>query len=113
MLQKIAKRIEKEINQARDYCQQAYLIKNKHPETSTLFLTLAGEEIDHAKRLLKEGERLINLKQVLPYEHKDMVVTDTDKDAEMCKHIWEWERRLANEAIAELTYKISMFREVT
>ena len=113
MLKKIAKRIEKEIAQARDYCQQAYLIKAKHPETSTLFLTLATEELDHAKRLLKEGERLINLKQVLPYEHKDAVAIDTNNETEMCKHIWEWERRLANEEISELSYKISVFREVT
>lgn len=116
MLKKLAKRIQKEINQAEDYCMQAYLVKHHEPDTAQLFVELATEEIDHAKRLLKEGERLISAKSVhiLPYETKEAIekkiATDMDGEYRKCKTIWEWEQRIAMETISEIMYKLSQFR---
>ena len=110
MLKKIAKRIEKEINQAQDYCQQALLIKHDASSTADLFTQLASEEITHAKKLLREGQRLIDDEQLKSYDDKN-----TTYDAahyEKCKHIWEWEQRLAVERIAEVEYKLSMYRSM-
>ena len=116
MLKKLAKRIQKEISQAEDYCTQAFLVKHKDETTAQLFVELAGEEIDHAKRLLKDGERLINQKSthVRPYEITAKSVTDTDAEEHLkkCKIIWEWEQRIAMETISEIMYKLSQFHSM-
>lgn len=111
MLKKLAKRIDKELRQAEDYCEQAYLVKHKSSETADLFTTLANEEIDHAKRLLKEGQRLITAKNVMSYD-KARETTETDHEKH-CHVIWEWEHRMAMETISELEYKLSRYRSMS
>lgn len=110
MLKKIAKRVEKEINQAEDYCTQAMLIKHDCPSTADLFTQLSAEEITHAKKLLREGQRLIDDKQLKSYD-KD-VAESSDAHYEKCRVIWEWEHRIATERIADIEYKLSMYRSM-
>ena len=116
MLMKLAKRIQKEINQAEDYCTQAFLIKSEDEATAKLFVDLASEEIDHAKRLLEAGMRLIDAKNphVLPYEIRTNleknVAMDMDTHFKETKIAWRWEHRIAIDAINEITYKLSQFR---
>lgn len=109
MLKKLAKRINKEIAQAEDYCTQAMLIKHDSAATADLFVALAGEELTHAEKLLREGHRLIEDKALKTYEKEAMAA---DSDHEKCKHIWEWENRIASECIAEIRYKLSLYRSV-
>lgn len=109
MLKKIAKRIEKELEQAADYCEQAMLVKHKSTPLSELFATLSGEEIVHAEKLLREGQRLVDEKHGDMY----MIKEHDEKDVawhEKCKAIWEWEHRLAMDRIAEIKYKLQMYR---
>lgn len=119
MLKKLAKRIEKEISQAEDYCQQAYLVKHEDEKTAKLFIDLCTEEIDHAKRLFAEGERLIDSRNphVLPYEikmnlEKSNVAMDMDTHFKECKAIWKWEQRTGMERIAEILYRVSQFQSM-
>lgn len=111
MLKKIAKRINKEIEQAEDYCEQAMLIKHEAASTADLFTQLSAEEITHAKKLLREGQRLIDDKQLKSYDKDEHSEYDT-AHYEKCKVIWEWEHRLATERIAEIEYKLSMYRSM-
>lgn len=109
MLKKLAKRINKELAQAEDYIEQAYLVKTKDSQTSELFANLATEEIDHARRLLKEGQRLVATKNVNNYDRMAKTeVEDTWHDN--CKIIWEWEHRIATDCILKLEYKLSKYR---
>lgn len=116
MLKKLAKRIQKEINQAEDYCMQAYLVKHDEVETAQLFVELSRGEIDHAKKLLAEGVRLIKTQSihVLPYETKEAmhqkVAMDITAEFNDCKKIWDWEQRIAMETITEIEYKLNQFR---
>lgn len=113
MLKKIAKRINKEIEQARDYIDQAYLIKHKSAETAELFVTLAKEEIDHAKRLLKEGQRIATGEGSLArmaYDLSQKNEVTEERWHEKCKVIWEWEHRMVMDDISEIEYKISQYR---
>lgn len=111
MLKKLAKRINKELEQAEDYCTQAMLVKSHSASTAELFATLSSEEIEHAEKLLREGHRLINEKAIKSYDKEH---TDEHEEAhhEKCKHIWEWEHRIASERIAEIKYKLSMYRSM-
>lgn len=118
MLKKLAKRIEKEINQAEDYCTQAFLVKHEDEKTAKLFIELCTEEIDHAKRLFADGERLINSgsPHVLPYEVKmnleKNVAMDMDAHIRECKAVWKWEQRTGMERIAEIMYRVSQFQSM-
>lgn len=109
MLKKLAKRITWELEQAEDYMEQAYLVKHKNSDTAELFTTLSVEEIDHAKRLLKEGQRLINNKDSSTLDKK-MTDEMSERWHEKCKIIWEWETRMAMDRIAEIEYKLSRYR---
>lgn len=110
MLKKLAKRINKELEQAEDYCTQALLIKHEAPTTAELFVTLSGEEITHAEKLLREGHRLIEAKSLKTYDGEHTMTEDADH--EKCKHIWDWEHRIASERIAEIKYKLSTYRNI-
>lgn len=113
MLKKLAKRIEKELAQAADYCEQATLIKHHHTKTADLFAELAAEEIVHAEKLLREGQRLVDEKSTTYYDMSKMPKTEAETaDHEKCKHIWEWEHRMAMDTISELKYKLSLFRNL-
>lgn len=114
MLKKIAKRINKELEQAEDYCTQAMLIHDDYTTVAELFADLSAEEIDHAKRLLKEGEKLITAKRGMSYSRTERtaVPQDTEKETEKCKAIWEWEHRIAMERISEIEYKLSKMRSM-
>lgn len=111
MLKKIAKRITKEVEQAKDYIEQAYMIKYEHREVADLFITLASEEIVHAERLLKAGFNMIMTKDTDLYVMSENKPKDmTDSHFEKCKAIWDWENRLMGEEIAALKYKISNYK---
>lgn len=111
MLKKIAKRINKELEQAEDYCTQAMLVKPHSASTSELFATLSSEEITHAEKLLREGQRLIDDKALKSYD-KETKPEHEEAYHEKCKYIWEWEHRIASERIAEIKYKLSMYRSM-
>lgn len=111
MLKKLAKRIQKELDQACDYAEQAMLVKNKSSQTAELFATLSEEELVHAEKLLREGHRLVKAKEGGSYDStKAVKSTEELISEEHCKAIWEWETRLADDAIAECRFKLSMFR---
>lgn len=110
MLKKIAKRIEKEIAQAEDYCHQAFIIKHNYSTTAELFVQLASEELVHAKKLLREGQKLIDDKALMPHDNNTKETDDVYY--EKCKHIWEWEYRIAMERVSELEYKLNMYRSI-
>ena len=108
MLKKLAKRIEMELKQADDYIEQAYLVKHKSSMTADLFLLLSSEEIEHAEKLLKEGQRLVN-ESSSDYKYLDETSKE-DTSIDKCKVIWEWETRLAMDKVLEIKYKISTYR---
>lgn len=108
MLKKLAKRIEKELAQAEDYCEQAYLVMNDYPATAEVFCTLCTEELQHAETLLKEGQRLVDGNKL-----KHMTKTEEDEtstEEHDCKVIWKWEHRTAMNRILEIKYKVNQFR---
>lgn len=105
MLKKIAKRITWEVNQAEDYVTQAYLVKLKCPDLASVFIELASEEIAHAKRLFKKGNELIENGKITELDD-----TMTETQIEIKEAIWEWEYRVMMERVAELEYKIVLFR---
>lgn len=100
MLKKIAKRINKELAQAEDYVEQAFLVKDRYKHLADTFALLAKEEIQHAERLIKEGKMM--------YEMNTTDETMNEHKAH-CKTIWEWEMRLVNEEILKLNYKLSKY----
>lgn len=109
MLKKLAKRINKELEQARDYIHQAYLVRDKSTQTAELFATLADEELIHAEKLLREGKRLVDSNKAYSYEK----TTKTEAEeawAEKCKVIWEWETRVAMEEVSECRRMLSAYR---
>lgn len=117
MLKKLAKRIECELKQADDYIEQAFLVKHKSKTTADLFASLCGEEIEHAEKLLREGQNLIadDVSEVRNYLYEDYDGRDKDKVNEVklkCIDIWEWETRLAMERVLELKYKLSQYRSM-
>lgn len=109
MLKKLAKRINKELQQAEDYCEQAFLVREKSSQTADLFVELSNDEIKHAEKLLAEGKRLIDTHRLHSYDK----TAKTEDDAaweNKCKIIWEWEYRVAMDRAAEIKYKLSMYR---
>lgn len=109
MLKKIAKRINKELAQAFDYMEQAYLVRDKSSSLADLFLSLSEEELVHAEKLLREGRKMVESHNVYDYSKADR--TDIKDEREVkCKIIWEWETRIAMEQIAECRYKLSKFK---
>ena len=79
--------------------------------TADLFMSLCDEEVEHAEKLLKEGQRLLtdmpsDITRYLDEEAKEPIVHDK------CKAIWEWETRLAMERVLELKYKLSQYRNM-
>ena len=109
MLKKLAKRIELELHQAEDYAEQMFLVKHKSSSTADLFASLCGEEIEHAEKLLKEGQRLVNdmSSDVIKYLDED---SKDGPSHDKCKIIWDWETRLAMTDILNLKYKLSQYR---
>ena len=100
MLCKIAKKLREEIKMAREYCHEAVLVRSKSAETADLFIMLAGEELEHAKKLLKEAERIVHGESFKDEEHEEML------------KIYEWEHDFAVEEIAEINSKISFYKNM-
>lgn len=109
MLKKIAKRINWELEQARDYMEQALLVKNENSQVADLFAMLAEEELVHAEKLLREGHRIIDAVKMTSYDRNEKT-EDVNNYKEKCKIIWEWEHRLAVEQISECRYKLSKYK---
>lgn len=105
MLKKLAKRIEKHVSMAEDYEEQAMLIKHDDSMISETFMSLASEEINHAEKLLKEGQRIIETKRLKTYDESESSV-----NYEHCKAIWDWEYRTVSNRLSELRYKLSLVR---
>ena len=106
MLKKLAKRIEKHVRMAEDYEEQAMLIRHDDNTVFETFISLANDEINHAEKLLKEGQRIIESKRLKMY-HEDQTHT---VDYEKCKVMWDWEYRTASDRLTELRYKLSLVR---
>jgi rubrerythrin len=69
MLKKILKRLDWEIAQAKDYVEQAFIVKPESHTLADLFIELSKEEMSHAEKLMREGNNLIaNMK-----EHDDFI----------------------------------------
>ena len=93
MLKKLAKRITKEVHQAQDYVEQAFIVKSSAPTIADLFIELAKDNIRHAEKMFDIGK-----------EH-----AEKHTDAQH-KEIWQWEYRLMMEDIVEVKNKIMHFR---
>lgn len=111
MLKRLAKYVDKEIRQAQDYIEQAYIVKDDSPRTGDMFITLAEEELQHAEKILAEGKRIIDTTKVMSY-NKDIKAEEIDHWDEKCKIIWEWEKRLASDYISTCRHKISMYKNI-
>lgn len=109
MLKMLAKYVHAELVQSEDYCIKAMLTRKENATISEMFHTLATEELNHAKKLLKEGNRLISDKMLKTYD-----VTDESKevDYEKCKVIWDWEHELAVEKIQKIESNLKSYRGV-
>lgn len=106
MLEQLAKMIDMELAAAVRYCEHAYMTKDNYQQTAELFATLSSEEIAHAEKLIREGQRIVDNKERAIYDSKDTA----DVMYERCKIIWDWEIKLANKEIAEIRYKLSVIR---
>lgn len=93
MLKKLAKRITKEVRQAEDYIEQAFIVRTECPSIADLFIDLAKEEIRHAEKLFDAGHDYAA-------KHKDATHTE----------IWKWEHRLMMDDILDAKHKISNYR---
>lgn len=94
MLKKIIKRIEKELDQACDYTEQAFKVKHDCLTLGDLFLELAKEEVNHAERLMKEGHSLASTKM-----SEDEFIP-----------VWKWMITKYNEKINDLNVKMNRYR---
>ena len=112
MLKKLAKRIEKELIQAEDYIEQAFLIRHNSIETATLFLQLSVDELNHVEKLLKEGNRIIESNKSSMYYDKSTKIEDEEVYKEKCKIIWDWEYRTSMERVMDIKLKISYFKQI-
>lgn len=112
MLKKLAKRIEKELIQAEDYIEQAFLVKYKSVETANLFLQLSLDELGHVEKLLKEGNRIIESNKSSMYYDKAIKSEDEEVYKEKCKIIWDWEYRTSTERVMDIKLKISYFKQI-
>lgn len=108
MLKTIAKHIEAELNTAQNYCKEAMLMKSIYPTVSQLLIGLSADELNHAKKLMREGQRLVDDKTSKLYTGHD----SDEKYIEKCKHIWEWEHQLATEKIAQIEHDIISCRGI-
>ena len=111
MLKKIAKRIHKEIIQANDYMEQAFVTKDKCPSLSDNFATLSEEELVHAEKLIREGKKLVDSHNTYAYNKMDSTMSD-EEWKKKCQTIWEWQSRLAIEEINECRYKLAKYKGV-
>lgn len=68
MLKILAKYVEAELMQAEEYCHKAMLLKKESASVSETLYTLANEELNHAKKLLREGNKIISDKSVKTFE---------------------------------------------
>lgn len=113
MLKKIAKRIHKEIIQANDYMEQAFIIKDKNISLANMFAMLSEEELVHAEKLMREGKKVVESHNIHSYNKKNETEHTDDSDwQKKCEAVWEWECHFANEAISECRYKLSKFKGV-
>ena len=94
MLKKILKRIDKEIEAAKDYVDQAFKVKNDRHSLSDLFIELAKEEIIHAEKLIKEGNSIMSS------------LTEPDEFIP----VWKWMCHKNTGCINDLNVKINHYR---
>ena len=102
MIKTVLRYVEKELKAGEEYIEVACIKKHHDMTTAELFISLAGEELGHAERLLKQGQVLADKihpnKESPEYEHDIK-----------CLAIWEWEKEKALEEIAELRADIHGF----
>lgn len=97
-----------ELAQAEDYCNQAYVVMNDYPTIAELFCSLSLEELSHAEKLLKEGQKLIDEEKLKHLTRTEETET-TDKQHD-CKVIWKWEHKNAMKRLLEIKYKVNQFK---
>lgn len=111
MLKKIAKRVHKEITQAFDYMEQAFVTKDKNASLAELFAMLSEEELVHAEKLLREGKKVIESHSKYMYDKTEKSMSEEEWEKK-CQAIWEWECRLATDEIGECRFKLSKFKSM-
>lgn len=103
MILTVIKFIRRELKEAEEYIKLAYEKKKCCPTTADLFITLAGEELSHADRLMKRGAELAS-KIVLNKDDKNY------EEEHKRQVIWEWEKEQAIEEMNALRTEIGNFK---
>lgn len=113
MLKKLAKRIDKELNLACDYVEQAMLVKHDHRELADLFMSLAAERTEDIEKMYRVGFNLIDQKDDNVYSRpQSQSERERSKYSqfEEAKTIWDWEYRISNEKVSDLKQKIQNYK---
>lgn len=114
MLKKLAKRINKELDMACDYVEQANLLKYEHRDVADLFISLAGEKVEDIDRLYRAGYSMIEQKKDGIYSRQsntqERESSNKSSHFDEAKTIWDWEYRISSEKLQELKQKISNYK---
>lgn len=115
MLKKLAKRINKEMNMACDYMDQAMLLKYEDREMADAFVALASERADDIERMYRLGFNHIEQKKGNDNYSRSSTRETEDAEAKKLKYdeaktIWDWEYRISNEKLQELKHKITNYK---
>ena len=94
MLKKILKRVDWEVEQAKDYIEQAFIVKHDCQTLADLFIELAKEEISHAEKLMREGN----------------TISVTKSEPDEFHHVWKWMERKYTDCINDMHVKINRYR---
>ena len=109
MLKILAKYVEAELIQAEEYCHKAMLLKRDSASVSETLYTLATEELNHAKKLLREGNKIISDKTVRTFDGDIQV---DDAYYEKCKTIWQWEHEISMDKLHRIERELESYRGV-
>lgn len=109
MLKILAKYVEAELMQAEEYCHKAMLLKKESVSVSETLYTLANEELNHAKKLLREGNKIISDKSVKTFETNVQI---DDAYFEKCKIIWQWEHEMSMDKVRRIERELEAYRGV-
>lgn len=95
-----AERIREELEDAKQYAENALLWKDKRRETSKVLAELSREELEHAEALHHQALALIN-------EAKASGATATPE----MKAIWDWEHKHLIKCKEKVEHMFKMLRE--
>ena len=103
MIKTVINYVEKELTAAEEYVESAYMKKAHCPTTADLFLSLAGEELVHAERLIRQGQSLAD--KLRPAKDSESYEHDLK-----CMAVWEWSKEKATARIARLKAEMSGYK---